>query len=544
MAEDKRMNLDRILVEEVGQWGRFQFKAVVLCALVAIMGGLQCYVYLFTVLKVKTRCLVPECDDSTPQFSPPWLLNAVPSAGHSFDNCHRFPARIWNTSDSCPADWFIRNSSVRCEEYVYEHKNSAYYEFSLACDEWLPTLVGSVRTVGYMICLPIMGLVTDRWGRRLALSLSAFYVACVGSSTYFARSYISYITLSFAEQLLGAWVFPCSYVLAVEYVGPKYRMFTGASISTSLAVGEILLGFIAWLQPYWRHLILILYVPEFIFIIYIWIAPESVRWLMSKGRYDEALKILKKVAEVNGKTLSEKTLKEFSEVKVETKEIASEPWLVCLIFKHKAVLLRCLITPIWWLTSILMYYGLTIASVGISGNKYLNYTTSVAVQVPGYWAAVLLMDRIGRKALVSTGFLISGACQIAFIFIPEGNYWLSLSVYLIGKMFIAGVTTSLYVYTAELYPTRHRTSLLAFSSMIGRVGGILAPLMPGLAAVVWVHLPFLVFGVLALVSGLLVLLAPETLGAPLPDSMDEAAELGTTSQFTLCRSRKKSYNVN
>ncbi|XP_047990560.1 organic cation transporter protein-like [Leguminivora glycinivorella] len=528
MSEDKRsMNLDRILVEEVGQWGRFQLKAVVLCALVAIMGGLQCYVYLFTVVKVKTRCLIPECEAGDPVFSPPWLPHAVPPSGNSFDSCHRFPARTGNTSDSCPADWFITNESVRCEEYVYEHKNSAYYEFGLACDEWLPTLVGSVRTVGYMLCLPIMGLVTDRWGRRLALSLAAFYVACVGSSTYFAGSYMSYITLSFAEQLIGAWVFPCSYVLAVEYVGPKYRMFTGATISTSLAVGEILIGFMAWLQPYWRHLILILYMPEFIFITYIWIAPESVRWLISKGRYEEALTILEKAAKTNGKVLSEKTLKEFSDVKpIESKEKASEPWLICQIFKHKTILLRCLITPIWWLTSILMYYGLTIASVGISGDKYVNYTASVAVQVPGYWAAVLLMDRIGRKALVSTGFLISGACQIAFIFVPGGNYWLSLSVYLIGKMCIAGVTTSLYVYTAELYPTRYRTSLLAYSSMIGRVGGILAPLMPGLAAVVWEQLPFVVFGALALVSGMLVLLAPETLGAPLPDSMEEAADLG------------------
>ncbi|XP_061714598.1 organic cation transporter protein-like [Cydia pomonella] len=320
-------------------------------------------------------------------------------------------------------------------------------------------------------------------------------------------------------------------IAALEYVGPKYRVVTGITMSTCLAIGKTLLGLIAWMEPYWRHLILIIYLPLFVFVIYFWIAPESVRWLISKGRYQDALDILKEAAEINGRFLKENTIKDFTDVKdIETKEEdSSEQWLVCLVFKHKPILFRCVVTPIWWISSILMYYGLTICSIGISGNKYLNFSATIAIEIPGYWIAVLLLDRIGRKAVLVTGFWITGACQVAFIFISKGefrNYWLSLSVYLIGKMCIAGVSTSLYVYTAELFPTRFRSSLLSYCSMMGRVGGILAPLMPGLAAVVWEHLPFLVFGVLALVSGLLVLLAPETLGAPLPDSMEEAEELG------------------
>ncbi|XP_063362770.1 organic cation transporter protein-like [Cydia amplana] len=550
MSVDKRdMNLDRILVEEIGQWGRFQLRAVVLCALVALVGSVQCYAYLFTVVKVKTRCLIPECDDSTPQFSPPWLLNAVPSPGSSFDNCHRFTTNMSRSSDSCSADMFDRNSSVQCEEYVYEHRNSAYYEFGLACDDWRPTLIGSAKTLGYMFCLPMMGLVSDRWGRRLALALTTFNAVWIGSLAYFSVSYNCYISISFVEALFGACSFSSAYILAVEYVGPKYRVATGVTMSTCLAIGQTLLGVIAWTEPYWRHLILMLYLPQFIFVVYFWIAPESVRWLISKGRYEEALKILKKAAKMNGSALSERTLKEFSELKdVVTKEKdTTEPWLICLVFRHKPILLRCLVTPVWWITCILMYYGLTISSVGISGNRYVNYSACNAIEIPGYWTAVLLLNRIGRKAVLAAGFLISGACQIAFIFVSDGNYWLSLTVYLVGKMCVSGVITSLYVYTAELYPTRYRSSLFAYSSMIGRVGGILAPLMPGFAAVVWVHLPFLVFGVLALVSGLLVLLAPETLGTPLPDSMEEAAELGRESPvlqwLKTLMFRSKSYTI-
>ncbi|XP_047990494.1 organic cation transporter protein-like [Leguminivora glycinivorella] len=547
----REVNLDRILVEDIGQWGRFQFRAVALCALVALVGSVQCYAYLFTVVKVNTRCLIPECEAGDPVFSPPWLPRAVPPSGNSLDSCRRFPARTGNSSESCPADWFIRNESVRCEEYVYEHKNSAYYEFGLACDSWRPTLIGSARTLGYMLCLPLTGLLADRRGRRLALALNLLNSVWLGSLAYFAPSYNAYLAISFVEALFGACTFCSAYILAVEYVGPKYRVATGVTMSTCLAIGQTLLGPIAWTEPYWRNLILILYLPQFIFVSYFWIAPESVRWLISKGRYEEALEILKKAAKMNGSALSEKTLKEFSELKDVTKEKdteQSDPWLICLVFKHKAMLLRCLVTPVWWITCIFMYYGLTISSVGISGNRYINYSACNAVEIPGYWAAVLLLDRVGRKAVLTAGFLISGACQIAFIFVSDGNYWVSLTVYLIGKMCVSSVVTSLYVYTAELYPTRHRSSLFAYSSMVGRIGGILAPLMPGVAAVVWEQLPFVVFGALALVSGMLVLLAPETLGAPLPDSMEDAVELGKEAPSlhqwvkTLVF-RSKSYNI-
>ncbi|XP_063359001.1 organic cation transporter protein-like [Cydia amplana] len=296
MSKD-HINLDQILVDEVG-WGKFQVKVLVLCTLVSTMAGLQTYSYLFTLTKSRTRCMIPECEGTfTPDvFSPPWILEAVPRSGDSFDNCHRFPTiNMSQTSGSCAETLFDKNASVQCQEYVYEQKNSAYYEFNLACDDFRPYLVESARILGMMIYLPIKGFVADRWGRRLALALTAFNLAWTGTLTCVAGSYTSYTTLSFVEYLLGSCSFSCACILALEYVRPKYRVVTGVTISTCGAVGEIILGLIAWTEPYWRHLILMIYVPQLLFIIYFWIAPESIRWLMSKGRYDESLAIKKKL---------------------------------------------------------------------------------------------------------------------------------------------------------------------------------------------------------------------------------------------------------
>lgn len=62
------------------------------------------------------------------------------------------------------------------------------------------------------------------------------------------------------------------------------------------------------------------------------------------------------------------------------------------------------------------------------------------------------------------------------------QYAVTLTLYLVGKFSIAVVMTSVYVYTAELFPTPHRHSLFAYCSMVGRLGSILAPLTPALVS--------------------------------------------------------------
>ena len=58
-----------------------------------------------------------------------------------------------------------------------------------------------------------------------------------------------------------------------------------------------------------------------------------------------------------------------------------------------------------------------------------------------------------------------------------------LLVYMLGKFGISAVMMMLYLYTSELYPTVYRHSLLGFSSTVGRIGSIVAPLTPVLVSI-------------------------------------------------------------
>ncbi|XP_063381907.1 solute carrier family 22 member 1-like [Cydia fagiglandana] len=346
--EEAKVNLDKIIKEEIGEFGRYQKMALALCLIVALLSGYS-----------GNECLIPECE--TGDFSPSWLSLAIPSAGGTFDNCRRF-----NSSGvSCSADNFDRDDVVRCEvEYVYEKTDTVVYEFNLACQEWRRSLIGSVFTFGKMLALPLTGIIADRYGRRTALALNAFNCAWIGTARSFTQSYGSFIALEYLEAAFGAAAFSCGYTIVMEFMGPKYRVAAGATMSTFYATGLIMQALMAWAVPYWRHLTLALFIPQLVTVIYFWIMPESVRWYLSKGRYNEAESQLKRAAKMNGKLLSEASLAKLKESSEEERKITElkkehkikDPWLVTLVFQHKPILLRCIITPVWWITTTLVYY--------------------------------------------------------------------------------------------------------------------------------------------------------------------------------------------
>ncbi|XP_026744636.1 organic cation transporter protein-like [Trichoplusia ni] len=528
----KKMDLDTLLIEEIGQFGRFQFRTFVLALVMVIFSAWAAVEYMFTTARISTRCLIPECEVEPAEFSPYWLPNAVPCN----DNCQRFGNASSSlrqvASDTCPAALFDRDTVLPCEQYVFENTHSVVYDYGLACDEWRRSLIGTVRTFGTLTALPITGFVSDRWGRRVALTINAFNTAWLGVTRYWADTYLGFMFSEFFEATFGSGGFTSVYILMMELVGPKYRVAIGAALNTGFALGQVTMGLIAWVVPNWRKLTLALYIPQFITIAYYWLISESVRWYMSKGRFDESEALLKKVAHVNGKEISEKTLaalREAAAEKLQNETIThngNEPWLIVQVFRHKRVLVRVLVSPVWWITTTFIYYGLSINAVNMSGNRYLNYVAVAAVEIPGYWIAFVLMNVIGRRPVLASAYLVCAACQIAYIFIPTDMYAVSLTVYLIAKCAIAMVVTSVYVYTSELYPTKHRHTLFAYSSMMGRIGSMLAPLTPAFGAQWFEELPFVLFGSFALLSGILIFATPETLGTKLPDTLEQADNLG------------------
>src|SRR5699024_5664640 len=99
----------------------------------------------------------------------------------------------------------------------------------------------------------------------------------------------------------------------------------------------------------------------------------------------------------------------------------------------------------------------------------------------------------------------------------DANYYLGIGGAMFGKFCISASYSVLFVYTAELFPTVIRTIGLGSSSIVARVGAILAPFINDLSVRTSFAFTMSVAGVIALVAGLMVLPLKESKGSDMPD---------------------------
>jgi len=94
-------------------------------------------------------------------------------------------------------------------------------------------------------------------------------------------------------------------------VGRRKREASGIVLNYFYAIGEAAVALAAWLCRDWRLLQLVVSVPPTLFVLYYWLVPESVRWLLAKKRYNKASRIVRKAAAINGVVLSDTILATF-----------------------------------------------------------------------------------------------------------------------------------------------------------------------------------------------------------------------------------------
>ena len=109
----------------------------------------------------------------------------------------------------------------------------------------------------------------------------------------------------FLTGIGGMSCFMVAFVICVEYVGAKYTMFTGIIIEVPFALGEMLLALEAYCIRDWYTLQLVAHCPLIILLGLYFVVPESPRWLLATGRFEEAKKVITKGAKANKKVLPE-----------------------------------------------------------------------------------------------------------------------------------------------------------------------------------------------------------------------------------------------
>lgn len=556
------LNYDEIL-KHVGQFGRYQIRIHFLLWLASAAGGLAVVVWAFTGFKMKYRCVIPQCesilnasyyDSSSSGLSvpslPDYAKKGIPKStqeeqhicmykaieGVEITNCQEYLDML-----NCPN---FTKTEKRCDksQLVFDTSvvtSSVMSEYGLTCDDhYLRTIVGSTYMLGMLSGSLFFGVISDRFGRMtslmgavLSVSVSALLSAVVPTAAGFG--FFRFIT-----GMGGMGCFMVTFVLAVEYVGFKYTMLIGVMIEIPFALGEILFGIEAILIRDWYTLQLVAYLP-LILLLGLWvIIPESPRWLIATGHYEEAIIVVNKIAKGNDRSIPPELLNlalvDDEENSQELQQVNEVTPTFRDLFQPSSMAIRTLNMFYQWFAVTLCYYGLTFASTSLGGDPHTNYLLGVAIEIPGYIFCILVMECWGRRPILSFCQAIAGAsCVISgmlFDEIEENKSLIPVQIFfsIVGKFMASASFAIVYVYTAELYPTIIRNTAVGSCSCIARIGAILAIVLQLLSSY-YLPAPMLIMGIVSLVAGILALFFPETVGSKLPETIEEAINIGETN---------------
>ncbi|XP_038078075.1 organic cation transporter protein-like [Patiria miniata] len=405
-----------------------------------------------------------------------------------------------------------------------QYKTTTISDFDLVCDKRsLPSLAQAIYFAGFLVGSFVCGSLSDWIGRKKAVFVGVLFFAVGSIVTTFSVNIYMYTAFRFIAGLGNIGSFIALYVLEMEFVGKSWRTPVTMAMGIFGALGYLFLATAAMYVRQWRTLSLIISLSTLIFFFPLVFIQESVSWLVSKGMIDEAEVVIRKVAKINKKTLPDVLFdKEDIREDMKMKESRALPSVIDL-FKTPNMAVKTINMMFNWMVTSLIYYGLSQSTGDLGVDEYWAFFISGAVEIPALLYATVGVEWFGRKWNTAVLELIGGVACLATIFIPLG-IWRTV-VSMAGKFCISATFGTIYLYTAELFPTPIRSIGLGMSSLAARIGGILSPIILLLGDYLE-SLPLIVFGSSAVLAGFLVLLLPETKGRKLPQTLEEGEEIG------------------
>ncbi|NXQ52097.1 S22A3 protein, partial [Anthoscopus minutus] len=423
------------------------------------------------------------------------------------------------------------------DNWVFEQPHSSIVsEYDLVCgNAWMLDLSQAILNLGFLAGAFILGYAADRYGRILIYLLSCLGVGICGIIVAFSPNFTVFLIFRFLQGMFGKGTWMTCYVIVTEIVGSDQRI-VGIVIQIFFTLGIIILPGISYLIPTWQGIQLAISLPNFLFLLYYWVVPESPRWLLTRKKGEKALKIMRDIAKHNGKFLSPR----YSEITISNEEVSNPSFLD--LVRTPQMRRNTLILMYAWFTSALIYQGLVMRLGIIGGNLYLDFFISGAVELPAAFLIIVTIDRIGRRLPFAMSNIVASITCLITAFLPEDISWLKMTVATLGRLSITIAFEVVYLVNSELYPTTLRNFGVSLCSSLCDLGGIIAPFLLFRLAAIWLELPLIIFSILAAVCGLLVLLLPETKGISLPETVEDVEQL--PSRFGKCGKKRKHRDTN
>lgn len=329
----------------------------------------------------------------------------------------------------------------------------------------------------------IAGYLSDRFGRKKVLIVTAilFIISSIGAMI--PRNLTEFLVARFIGGL-GIGAASMLSPLYISEIAPSRNRGRLVSLyQLAIVIGINLIYFVnlliasygdeAWnVETGWRYMLGSGTIPSVLFLVLLFIVPESPRWLVKRGKYTEAFDTLEKV---NGTEEGRNVLNEIRE------SLGQEVGTLSDLFSKRlkpALLIGIILALFSQITGInaIIYYAPEIfKSVGFASESALLQTVLIgAINTLFTFVALWLIDKAGRKTLLQWGVAGMVICLLAvgvcFQFNLTSGPW--LIIFILG--YIACFASSLgpipWVLIAEIFPTKTRGIAMSFCTVVLWVG--------------------------------------------------------------------------
>ena len=388
--------------------------------------------------------------------------------------------------------------------------------------------IGSIGFVGMAIGAALGGLLADKIGRRQVFAATLLIYGLATGAAALSTGLVMLIVLRFIVGLgLGAEL-PVASTLVSEFAPRKIRGRVVVILEGFWALGWILAALIGYFviplsDDGWRWALAVGLLPAAYALVVRFGLPESVRFLESKGRLDQAEMVVRDFEASAGieppapETASTQSFDTIATPQAAPAQARESIW---------SPRLRRRTGALWivWFGINFSYYGAFIwlpsllVSQGFDLVKSFGYTLIITLaQLPGYAVAAWLIEIWGRRLTLAV-FLVGSAVS-AGLFGQAGSPATIIAAGMALSFFNLGAWGALYAIGPELYPTATRGSGTGAAAAFGRIASIIAPLLVPLLLVRGGSA--MVFGVFAaafVVAAVAAFTLPERKGVALEDT--------------------------
>lgn len=323
-------------------------------------------------------------------------------------------------------------------------------------------LIGAASLVGMFLGSIVFGYLTDLIGRRVMYSIDLAVLMVASVAQFWTRDAWTVLALRLILGLAVGADYPIASALLSEFAPRRQR-----GMLMSAMIGAWWLGYtVSFIAGYafaahgvsWRWMLASSALPAAIISLLRLGTPESPRWLLSKGRHTEAREVVERYI---GR---EYELEEAPPKNTSFLAIFRGPYLGRTLFV--CTFWSCQVVPAF---AIYTFAPVLLRAFG-SPNPNFGAAILSLFFLAGVVPAILIVDRIGRRPLLTIPFAVTGVMLLLLAWLPRSAGAAIAICFVVFALFNSGSSVLQWVYPTELFPTEIRATALGFATAISRIG--------------------------------------------------------------------------